>query len=226
MFTSWTEYECARYSNRFDRRAVEDEDLIPLSALNQYSYCPRRCYLIHAEGIFEDNVHTIKGTNEHERIDSMQSESKPDSRLEYALPVWSRKLGLIGKCDVVEFRADGTLYPVEHKHGKRKQRSNDDMQLGAQAMCLEEMLGIDVPTGAIYHQQSRRRREVSIDGPLRKQIEMAAHAIRQMLEQLLPPPCTSDERRCRECSLGPQCQPEIDRSRAALASVRAELFEP
>jgi CRISPR-associated exonuclease Cas4 len=146
------------------RRLMDDVLQLPLSALNQYAYCPRRCYLIHAEGEFRDNLHTVRGTLEHERVDQSESRGQDGVRIEYALPVWSDSLGLSGRCDVVEFHPEGSIYPVEYKHGKRKQWINDDLQLAAQAFCLEEMTGKPVPLGAIFHQQSKRRREVAITG--------------------------------------------------------------
>ncbi|MCB0058902.1 MAG: CRISPR-associated protein Cas4, partial [Caldilineaceae bacterium] len=145
-----------------------DTDPIPLSALNHYAYCPRRCGLIHMEGEFADNIHTARGNAEHGRVDRIAYQTKQSgARVEYALPVWSDQRGLIGKCDVVEFWPDGTVYPVEYKHGARKKWLNDDLQLAAQAMCLEEMLGRPVTHGAIYHASSRRRREVEITPALR-----------------------------------------------------------
>ncbi|MGZ8248358.1 CRISPR-associated protein Cas4, partial [Methylomagnum sp.] len=139
---------------------METPDPIPLSALNQYSYCPRRCFLIHGEGEFADNVHTISGTLEHERVDTLHHEIKAGVRVEFGLPVWSDRLGLSGRCDVVEFQPDGTIYPVEYKHGKRRPWPNDDLQLAGQALCLSEMSGQPVPKGVIFHTQSKRRREV------------------------------------------------------------------
>jgi CRISPR-associated exonuclease Cas4 len=119
--------------------------------------------LIHVEGEFVDNIHTARGQAEHQRVDEVRHETVGGRRVETALPVWSERLGLIGKCDVVEFLADGTPYPVEYKHGARKKWINDDLQLAAQALCLEEMTGNVVANGAIYHFTSRRRREVAID---------------------------------------------------------------
>lgn len=201
-------------------------DLIPVSALNQYSYCPRRCYLIHAEGEFADNVHTLRGTYEHERVDSERHEVSAGVRVEYALPIWSRRLGLNGRCDAVEFFPDGTVYPVEYKHGKRRKWINDDLQLAAQAMCLEEMLTISIRKGAIYHQQSRRRREVEIDDALRHLVEIAVRELRQLLTSERMPPPVDDLRRCPECSLRDICQPELARARNKLVALRAVLFEP
>ncbi len=205
---------------------TQDEGLIPLSALNQYSYCPRRCYLIHAEGEFVDNVHTLRGTHEHERVDQQRHEVSAGLRVEYGLPVWSRRLGLSGKCDAVEHHPDGTIYPVEYKHGKRRKWSNDDLQLAAQALCLEEILGVAIPKGAIYHQQSRRRREVEIDDALRQAVETAAREIRQMLAGGQLPPPVDDTLRCPECSLRDICQPELARAGKKLVALRAALFEP
>jgi len=203
-----------------------DEETIPLSALNHYAYCPRRCYLIHAEDEFADNVHTLRGTHEHERVDSLKHEVSAGVRVEYGLPVWSRRLGLTGKCDAVEFHPDGTVYPVEYKHGKRRRWINDDLQLAAQAMCLEEMLGRSVTKGAIYHQQSRRRREIVIDEALRQTVETTAREAHQLLASGKLPPPLEDSRRCPECSLRNICQPELARAGRKLTALRAELFEP
>ena len=200
-------------------------ELIPISALNQYVYCPRRCYLIHAESEFADNVHTLRGTYEHERVDRGRHEVSAAMRVEYALPVWSDRLGLSGKCDVVEYHSDGTVYPVEYKHGKRRKWVNDDLQLAAQAMCLEGMLGVSVPKGAIYHQQSRRRREVVIDGELRQAVEIVAREIRQLLASGSLPPPVADARRCPECSLHDICQPSLARAADRISMLRAGLFE-
>jgi CRISPR-associated exonuclease Cas4 len=205
---------------------TQDEDLIPLSALNQYSYCPRRCYLIHAEGEFAENVHTLRGSHEHERVDQQRHEVSAGVRVEYGLPVWSQQLGLSGKCDAVEFHPDGTVYPVEYKHGKRRRWINDDLQVAAQALCLEEMLQRPVPRGAIFHQQSRRRREVVIDDLLRQEVERAAAAVHELLAQRQLPPPVDDPRRCEECSLRGICEPELVRSEARLVALQRDLYDP
>jgi CRISPR-associated exonuclease Cas4 len=182
-------------------------DSIPLSALNHWAYCPRRCGLIHMEGEFTDNIHTSRGNAEHEKVDGIHHETSSGRRIETALPVWSDRVGLIGKCDIVEFLPDGTPYPVEYKHGPKRKWLNDDIQLAAQAMCLEDMLGQPVPKGAIYHASSRRRREVDITPELRRLVVETAEAIRAMLTSgKLPPP--ANDGRCRECSLKDICQPE------------------
>lgn len=206
--------------------SAKDDDLIPLSALNQYAYCPRRSYLIHAEGEFKENVHTLRGSHAHERVDGLKHEVSAGVRVEYGLPVWNHQLGLTGKCDAVEFHPDSSVYPVEYKHGKRRRWINDDLQLAAQAMCLEETLGRPVPKGAIYHQQSRRRREVMIDEALRQAVETAAREVRQLLAGKKLPPPVDDVRRCPECSLRDICQPEIACASIRIMKMNEQLFEP
>lgn len=209
--------------------SVVDEDaergLIPVSALNHYVYCTRRCYLIHAENEFQDNVHTLRGTHEHERVDQQRHQASEGVRVEYGLPVWSQRLGLSGRCDAVEFRPDGTAYPVEYKHGKRQQWINDDLQLAAQAMCLEEMTGKPVRLGAIYHHSSRRRREVEITDTLRQQVAETVVAVRALLRsKALPPPV--NDHRCPQCSLIEICQPEAMSATGKLHRLRDKLFDP
>lgn len=201
------------------------DEPINISALNQFAYCPRRFALIYLEAEFQNNVHTQRGNAEHERVDRVaHTTSRSGGRVEYALPVWSERLGLIGKCDVVEFWQDGTVYPVEYKHGPRRAWVNDDLQLAAQAMCLEEMLGVQIQKSAIFHAASKRRREVAVDEPLRNKVSQALSEIRScLLSQQIPPP-TAEVQRCRECSLKDICQPVAVRSDAQAA--RAALFDP
>jgi len=176
------------------------------------------------EGEFTDNIHTARGNAEHARVDRVAYQTKQSgARVEYALPVWSDRIGLIGKCDVVEFWPDGTVYPVEYKHGARRKWLNDDLQLAAQALCLEEMLGRSVTRGAIYHASSRRRREVEITPALRALVVETAAAIRAMLASgRLPPPV--NDARCRECSLIEICQPAALAARDAQTELRTALF--
>jgi len=200
------------------------DDHINVSALNQYTYCPRRCGLIYLESEFSNNIHTSRGSAEHERVDQAGHVTTCEgARAEYSLPVWSDRLGLIGKCDVVEFWPDGNIYPVEYKHGARKKRLNDDLQLVAQALCLEEMTGKEVSRGAIYHHRSRRRREVAITRDLRDKVEETVRAIRAMLDAgNLPPPV--NDARCKECSLKEICQPAALAERGRITRLLHELF--
>jgi CRISPR-associated exonuclease Cas4 len=202
----------------------ETDDPIMLSALQHWSYCPRQCALIHLEQAFDENVHTMRGNAVHERVDMAGFETFEGVKSERALPVWSDKLGLVGKCDVVEFHPDGQIYPVEYKHGKKRTQTHDDLQLAAQAMCLEEMFGKPVTKGAIYHHSSRRRREVAITPELRQQVCGTITAIRAMLASgKLPPP--ANDARCKECSLSEICQPQAIASKDEQHTLAATLFE-
>ena len=201
----------------------EADDPIMLSALQHWSYCPRQCALIHLEQAFDENVHTMRGNAAHERVDEPGFETFEGVRSERALPVWSERLGLIGKCDVVEFHPDGAIYPVEYKHGKKREQMHDNLQLAAQAMCLEEMFGKPVANGAIYHHTSRRRRAVAITPELRQQVIDTIAAIRAMLTSgNLPPPV--NDTRCKECSLNDICQPQAMVKTAEQEKRLSELF--
>jgi len=201
------------------------EDPVPLSALQHWAYCPRQCGLIHLEQQFEDNVHTARGQAVHHLVDTPGYEVKRGVRVERALPLWSDRFGLTGKADLVEFHLDGRIYPVEFKHGRKRGRIHDDIQLAAQAMCLEDMLGRPVPQGAIYHASSHRRREVDITEDLRALVRETADAIRAMLASgILPPPV--NDARCRECSLREICQPEMLAQQTQMDRLKQYLFSP
>ena len=143
-------------------------EAVALSALQHWIYCPRQCGLIHLEQAFEENIHTARGQALHHLVDTPGYEIKSGVRVERALPVWSDRYNLIGKADLVEFHPGGMVYPVEFKHGAKRQKLHDDIQLAAQAMCLEEMLGRPVSGGAIFHASSHRRREVLITPELKQ----------------------------------------------------------
>lgn len=201
------------------------DDAIPLSALQHYSYCPRQCALIHMEQTFDENLYTLRGRVVHEQVDTPESRLEEGVRVERALPLYSRRLGLVGKADVVEFAINGTPYPVEYKHGPRRPSEHDDLQLTAQALCLEEMTSREVPVGAIYHHSSRRRREVEISSALRDTVKSMVPMIREMLQNSrLPPPVT--DKRCRHCSLKDSCQPEAVAAKQRLHRLHSTLFTP
>lgn len=200
---------------------IDDDALEPvaISALQHWSYCPRQCALIHVEQVFADNVFTARGNAVHALVDEPGAERKGTVRIERAMPLWSDRLGLTGKADLVEFDRAGNPYPIEYKHGPRRQKRHDDLQLAAQALCLEEMTGKAVPLGAIFHFSSRRRREVRITAELRAEVGRATVEVRALLAaQRLPPPV--NDARCRHCSLIDLCQPravaEADRYQALL----------
>jgi CRISPR-associated exonuclease Cas4 len=202
---------------------VTEPDPIPLSALQHWVYCPRQCALIHQEQVFADNVHTARGQAVHHLVDQPGYELKAGVKVERALPLWSERLGLIGKADLVEIHPDGAPYPVEFKHGRKRAAVHDNVQLAAQALCLEEMFNRPVLRGAIYHATSHRRREVAITEELRRLVVETADAIRAMLASgRLPSPV--NDGRCRECSLKDLCQPEATAARGRQASLAAQLF--
>jgi CRISPR-associated exonuclease Cas4 len=191
---------------------VDAPDPIPLSALQHWCYCPRQCSLIHVEQIFTENLHTLRGQAVHRQVDQPGVEIRAGVRVERAMPIWSDCLGLIGKADIVEFEADGTPYPVEYKHGSRNKAAwiaaCDDLQLAAQALCLEEMTGKPVSAGALYYATSKRRREVKIGAELRLRVEKTLAEIRTMLDAGSVPSPVNDAR-CKQCSLIDLCQPAL-----------------
>lgn len=204
-------------------------DPIPLSALQHWAYCPRQCALIHVEQVFAENLFTLRGQALHKRVDDPGFETRDGMRVERALPLFCDRLGLVGKADVVEFLPDGTPYPVEYKHGSRHKRADiaacDDIQLAAQALCLEEMFGRPVAEGALYYASSRRRRIVAIDDALRTRVGEVAAAVRVSLAGSLLPPPINDEH-CHACSLRDLCQPEALAADAARTQALSSLFDP
>lgn len=185
-----------------------DADLVPLSALQHYTYCLRQCALIHVEQAWSENLYTLRGNRAHERVDEVTSEVRDGVRTERALPLFSDRHGLIGRADVVEFPASGVPYPVEHKVGPRRARRADEVQLCAQAVCLEEMFRTEVPEGALYHARSRRRRTVAFTDELRARTLAIVPAVRAMLcDRRLPPPV--NDARCPRCSLIETCMPGV-----------------
>lgn len=183
----------------------DDED-VPISALQHFLYCPRQCALIHLDQAYDDNVFTLRGNRVHQHAHEPQQRFLQGVHVEHALPLQSGTLGLTGKADVVEFLDDGTPYPVEYKAGARKPSRADDVQLCAQAMCLEEMLGVPVPEGGIYYHRSRRRRTVSFDADLRDLVLRTVTQVRELLGQARLPPPVADTR-CVSCSLKDTCMP-------------------
>ena len=206
-----------------------DEDATPISALQHYAYCPRQCALIHTEKAWAGNVFTDRGDRLHDHVDDPGFCLDGSVRLERALPLWSEHLNLTGRGDLIEFDALGLPRPVEYKAGhqphpakgapkmgKPEQLSPssvlefaeraDNVQLCAQALCLEEMFGLSVPGGAIYHAASHLRRDVAFDTQLREFTVAVVVATRKMLAARTLPAPVSDSR-CPNCSLKDTCQP-------------------
>ena len=198
-----------------------EDDLIPVSALADFTFCERRAALHFIERVWEDNLFTAEGTILHERVDD-ESASETRGNLRIARSVWLRSLvlGLVGKADVVEFHktelggvklegASGLWlpFPVEYKRGYLRPERSFEIQLCAQALCLEEMLGGNIPSGAIFYGKTRRRMDVVFDKALRTETEEAAKKVHKLIESgSTPPPEYSAK--CKKCSLVELCLPK------------------
>ena len=179
---------------------------------------------IHVEQTFEENVYTVRRRLSHERVDSGDVENRPGIRVLRALPLWSERLGLRGKADVVELRPGKPPFPVEYKVGRRRP-PHADMQLCAQALCLEEMLGADVPEGAVYSHAERRRHLVQFTGELRRHTILLVGRIREQLRRQTLPPAV-DDARCPPCSLVHACLPQVAAQPARVRGMQGALFRP
>jgi CRISPR-associated exonuclease Cas4 len=188
-----------------------EADLVPLSALQHYLFCPRQCALIHLEQTWEENRFTAEGRLQHRRVDAGGSEKRRDVRQAFGLPIRSLRIGLSGKADLVEFhRGDDGLwqpYPVERKRGRRKEEDWDRVQLCAQALCLEEMLDLFVPEGALFYEKERHREVVPLKEGLRRRTEELARAVHEMM-QTGRTPLPAYGPKCDACSLISRCLPK------------------
>ncbi len=186
---------------------VED-GLIPLSALQHYLVCPRQCALIHVEQLWIDNAATAEGHILHERVDAGGGQTRPGVRIARGLQLRSLALGVAGKADAVEFRGTPPQpFPVEYKRGRPKSHRADEVQLCAQAICLEEMCGLAVPEGALFYGKERRRTRVLFDAELRALTARIAAETRAMIAADHTPTPVSIPA-CRGCSLIDGCWPE------------------
>jgi len=193
-----------------------EDELLPLSGLQHLLYCERQCALIHVEAQWAENRFTAEGNLNHERVHSGGRSSAPGLRTAFSLHLRSLTLGLSGVADVVEFRQpEGAKpgdpwqpFPVEHKRGKPKPGDADRVQLCAQAICLEEMLDANIPAGALFSGQTRRRQDVSFDAPLRAATRAAAQRFHALMAEGRTPPARYETARCDACSLLSLCQPK------------------
>lgn len=197
---------------------------LPLSLLNDFLYCPRRAALKAVDGCWGENAHTVKGDLAHDHADLPGYEVAKGVKLLRALPVFSGRLGLSGKCDIVEQNGDGTFCPVEYKKGPRRKFINDDAQLCAQALCLEEMFQKAVPRGAVFHAASKRRRNVEFMPQLRKTTEEAIAALHVLAKDETVPRAVFKPA-CEECSLYEICLPKLTSRPSSLAQAARRLFQ-
>ncbi len=188
-----------------------DDELIPISALTHYAYCPRRCALIHIEQLWDENRFTAEGRLMHEKVHEEGNESRRAVRIARGLPLRSLRLSLVGVADVVEFRkvekGPWQPFPIEYKRGKPKPDHCDAVQLCAQAMCLEEMLNISIPEGALFYGKTRRRANIVFDEGLRHETEETANKARQLITSGITP-APEYAKRCESCSLIGECMPK------------------
>lgn len=201
-----------------------DDELVMISALEHWSYCPRQCGLIHLESTYDENLFTLRGQRLHKNVDQAGDVEEDGIRRIRALPLFSAVVGLTGRADLVEFH-DDIPFPVEYKSGPRRPHAHEALQLCAQALCLEEMFGIPVPAGAIWFHGSRKRIDVIFDTELRQQVPEATAAVRRMLAGNRLPPAVNDAR-CPNCSLFDACLPGVVGEHARLRGFFGELFHP
>jgi len=195
---------------------VQSPPAIPLSALQHFLYCPRQCALIHLEQVWAENRFTAEGRAMHERAHDGPDDSRPGVRVTRGLPLQGESLGLVGQADIVEFHANGSVLPVEYKRGKPKAHRADEVQLCAQALCLEEMLGKEagaISTGHLFYGRTRRRKVVALDGDLRALTRETIAGARTLLEGSETPGADYVAERCDACSLLDLCKPRSLRFR-------------
>jgi len=197
--------------------------VVPISALEHYAYCPRQCALIHVEGYWEENEHTTRGSFRHARVDAGGQTNRPGVRTVRGLTIWSDRLGLSGRADAIEFSV-GAAYPIEYKAGVRHGRTAE-IQLCAQALCLEEMLGVRVVEGAVYYTSTRRRDRVAMGEELRSVTIGAIEDVRSLLDAGELPLAVNDVR-CNACQLSPVCLPTVTNGPDRVLAYQARVFRP
>lgn len=185
-----------------------EDELVPLSALQHLVFCERQCAMIHIERLWLENQLTAEGRLMHERVHHSVSESRGEVHLEFAVSLRSLRLGLSGQADVVEFYRDGGVFPVEYKRGKPKPNHCDEVQLCAQAICLEEMLEVDVPCGALFYGKNRRRKDIRFDDELRRKTAEAAKRVHKLFDEEITPSAQYSSK-CKRCSFFDQCMPQL-----------------
>jgi CRISPR-associated exonuclease Cas4 len=186
---------------------MTNEEYISIAALNQYAYCPHRCWRMFCAGEFVDNHYTIEGTSLHERVHTVSNVNKDEIWQVRAIWLKSEKYKLIGKSDLIELE-DGEWYPIEYKRGRKGEWDNDELQVCAQALCLEEMTGKSVTTGYVYYAHSHQRQLVEITDLLRDMTIATIQDITRLLETGAMPQAIYSQR-CKGCSLSSQCLPKL-----------------
>lgn len=194
-----------------------------LSAIEHYEYCPRQCALIHCDGVWTENLHTTKGQIAHRRTDNPdESRVERGRQVLRGVRLWSDTHSLSGRADRIEIHTDGTVVPVEHKSGRRHGKTAD-LQLCAQVLCLEEMLGIEIRYGYLWYDGTRKRHKVAITDNLRDLTLRRIDEIRQMLESSALPAAPNDSR-CDQCQLHHHCLPTVTSQTRKVSQLVKELL--
>ena len=208
-----------------------EDQLLPLSALQHLLFCERQCALIHVEQAWTENRLTVEGKHLHNRVHDGTDESRGNVRIARGVRLSSLELGLVGVADVVEFHHGESgdawaPFPVEYKRGCPKANRCDEVQLCAQAMCLEEMMGATIDEGALFYGATRRRKQVRLDATLRRIVTETSTRLHELVERgETPRPVLGTH--CRNCSLFDYCMPEscghsVDRYVAKIFSEAVE----
>ena len=215
----------------------KEENFLQLSGIQHFAYCPRQWALIHIEQQWLENLRTFEGRLMHDRVhDGAQSEKRGDILTIRGMQVFSRKLGVSGECDVVEFHMSETgvplhgrkgqyqPIPIEYKRGKPKEHDADCLQLCAQAMCIEDMLVCEVPRGYLFYGEPRRRTKILFDDELREKViqafsQMHEYAARGYTPKVKP------RKGCNACSLKEICVPKLNKNISARGYIKGRLIE-
>ena len=213
---------------------MDEWEPIPLSRLSHAGFCLRRAALLTNEQVWAESADTAKGRSEHERVHTQRIERRGDSAKLYEFPVFSKAMGVSGKCDCIEAEASAQgcmipaldfpvrLYPVEYKHGKLRAEQEYEVQLCAQAMCLEEMLCCEVSTGALYYGETHRRTEVEFTPQLRQEVRALLEEMHALYERGRTPK-VKPTKACNACSLKELCLPKLMRKRSVADYLRDHL---
>lgn len=205
-----------------------ERELLPLSLLSQYSYCPRRCGMLLIDRVWKESADTVSGTNGHDTVHESAVERRKNNLKLFNYAVISEKLGIHGYCDCIEgiaseaeydttipgFESGWKLYPIEYKHGVVRNEPEYNIQLCAQAMCLEEMFGVTIEEGAVFYINSHRRTPVAFDARLRDEVVGTSEKIREIYLTCQLPPARKTPK-CRKCSMLDLCIPEIRENTSA-----------
>ncbi len=226
------------------KKYLTEDDLLSISALQHLMVCPRQCALIYLEQAWDENLYTAEGQVVHQRVHSGTGESRGEVRIARALRLVSRKLGLAGQADVVEFhripsdaaRGSDVIalpgcrglwrpYPVEYKRGRPKDHLADEVQLCAQALCLEEMLDVHIDKGVLFYAAVKKRVEVIFHQALRDKTVEAVDRLHRLLESGTTPPAQYNSRKCDRCSLQSLCQPQLSQRPSVVRYLKNILHE-